>query len=48
MNYTKPDVVALGTAKSLIDSISQKTSSTSDSNPPPSNVGPGPAYDLDE
>ena len=49
MNYTKPEVLVLGSAKTVIESARQKTdNSQNDSVSPFTPPGPGPAYDLDE
>ena len=46
MNYTKPEVTALGQAVTVIEShLSQKTQSSVDGAIPPK---ANPAYDLDE
>jgi hypothetical protein len=44
MNYTKPEVEALGNARELIESTNPKSAPTTDSAPKTNN----PAYDLDE
>ncbi len=48
MNYSKPEVSALGTAVRVIEHIpTQKLSTSFDNGVPPQNR-PNPAYDLDE
>ena len=44
MNYTKPEVEVLGSARELIESTNPKSAPTTDSSPKTNN----PAYDLDE
>ena len=44
MNYTKPEVINLGSAKELIEVINNAKTSPVNDNGQPTN----PAYDLDE
>jgi hypothetical protein len=47
MEYTKPEVAVLGTAKRVIQQPSKPIQTVLD-NPPVDNSTPGPAYELDE